>query len=56
MTVTRVLAGLALLAAAVSAFLIRAQERRLSTWQPAPAFPSVLPANEDGGGVDEMGA
>ena len=37
MTVGRVLAGLALLAAAVSVFLIRAQERRLSTWQPAPA-------------------
>ena len=37
MTVGRVLAGLALVAAAVSAFLIAAQERRLATWQPAPA-------------------
>jgi len=34
---TRVLASLALLAAAVNAFLIAAQERRLATWQPAAA-------------------
>jgi hypothetical protein len=37
MMVTRILAGLALLAAAASAVLISAQERRLSTWRPAPA-------------------
>jgi uncharacterized protein DUF3592 len=37
MTVTRVLAGLALLAAATSAAIIVAQEHRLSTWRPVPA-------------------